>query len=186
MTELPLTAIIKSMKKKPYLKLTTAALFLALALLLPSLTMQLDTIGNMLLPMHLPILLCGLICGKKYGAFAGAAAPILRSFLFGMPNLYPRALAMAVELMAYGFICGWVYSKFKRKNIGAVYAALGVALPAGRILWAIAQILLLGFDFKVFTFSYFLAETILNAIPGILLQLTLIPAILAIIQKKNG
>ena len=176
------------MKKKMYLKLTTAALFLALALLLPSLTMQLDTIGNMLLPMHLPILLCGLICGRKYGALAGAAAPILRSFLFGMPQLYPRALAMAVELMAYGFICGWVYSGFKRKHIGAVYAALGVALPAGRVLWAIAQILLLGFDFQTFTFSYFLAETIFNAIPGILLQLTLIPIIMVTIQKqtKNG
>ena len=96
------------MKKKTYLNLTLAGMFLALALLLPSLTMQLDTIGNMLLPMHLPILLCGLICGKKYGALAGALAPILRSFLFGMPQLYPRALAMAVELAAYGFICGWV------------------------------------------------------------------------------
>ena len=173
------------MKKKTYLKLTTAALFLSLALLLPSLTMQLDTLGNMLLPMHLPILLCGMICGKKYGAVAGALAPILRSFIFGMPQLYPRALAMAVELMAYGFICGWIYSKCKRKNIGSVYAALGVALPAGRILWAVAQILLLGFNFKVFTFSYFLAETILNAIPGILLQLTLIPSIMLLIQKRN-
>ncbi len=173
------------MKTKQYLNLILAALFLALAMLLPSLTMQLDTLGNMLLPMHLPILLCGLICGQKYGAAAGALAPILRSFLFGMPNLYPRALAMAVELMAYGFICGWVYSKFKRKNIGSVYATLGVALPAGRVLWAIAQILLLGFNFKVFTFSYFLAETILNAIPGILLQLTLIPAIMLIIQRKK-
>lgn len=174
------------MKKKTYLNLTLAGMFLALALLLPSLTMQMDTIGNMLLPMHLPILLCGLICGKKYGAFAGALAPLVRSFLFGMPNLYPRAIAMAVELAAYGFICGWIYSKFKRKNIGAVYAALGVALPAGRILWAVAQILLLGFDFKVFTFSYFLAETILNAIPGILLQLTLIPAIIMLIQKSKN
>ncbi|MBR2013512.1 MAG: ECF transporter S component [Clostridia bacterium] len=173
------------MKKSTYFNLTLAGMFLALALLLPSLTMQLDTIGNMLLPMHLPILLCGLICGKKYGAFAGALAPILRSFLFGMPNLYPRAMAMAVELMAYGFICGWVYSKCKRKNIGAVYTALGIALPAGRLLWAVAQILLLGFDFKVFTLSYFLAETILNAIPGILLQLTLIPAIMLLIQKSK-
>lgn len=174
------------MKKKTYLNLTLAGLFLALALLLPSLTMQLDTIGNMLLPMHLPILLCGLICGKKYGAIAGAAAPILRSFIFGMPQLYPRALAMAVELAAYGFICGWIYSKFQRKNVGAVYAALGVALPAGRILWAVAQILLLGFNFKTFTFSYFLAETLLNAIPGILLQLTLIPAIILLIQKSKN
>lgn len=174
------------MKKKHYLNLTTAGVFLSLALLLPSLTMQLDTLGNMLLPMHLPILLCGLICGKRYGAIAGMAAPILRSFIFGMPNLYPRALAMAVELAAYGFISGWIYSKFKQKNVGAVYAALGVALPAGRILWAVVQILLLGFDFKTFTFSYFLAETILNAIPGILLQLTLIPSIMMLIQKRNG
>ena len=173
------------MKKKTVVNLVYAAIFLALALVLPSLTMQMDTIGNMLLPMHLPILLCGLVCGKKYGAITGAIAPIFRSFLFGMPNLYPRALAMAIELAAYGFICGWIYSRFQRKHIGAVYAALGVALPAGRLLWAVAQILLLGFDFKTFTFTYFLAETILNAIPGILLQLTLIPAIMTMIHRQR-
>ena len=81
---------------KPSLRsLALSAMFLALGLVLPFLTGQIPEIGNLLLPMHLPVLLCGLVCGWKYGLAVGFTTPLLRSMLFGMPTFYPSAVSMA-------------------------------------------------------------------------------------------
>ena len=82
-------------------RLTYAALFLALAMVLPFLTGQIPEVGSMLCPMHIPVLLCGFVCGWPYGLTVGAISPLLRFVLFGMPPLYPKGLAMAFELAAY-------------------------------------------------------------------------------------
>ena len=88
------------MMKNTMLKnLTLSAMFLALGLLLPLLTGQIQQIGNMLLPMHIPVFLCALICGWKYGLAVGAILPLLRCVTFGMPPLFPTAIAMALELL---------------------------------------------------------------------------------------
>ena len=92
------------MKNQNTKKLAYAALFLALCLVLPMLTGQIPRIGSMLLPMHIPVLLCGLVCGWQYGAAVGFVAPLLRSVLFGMPPMYPVAIAMAFELLTYGLV----------------------------------------------------------------------------------
>ena len=97
------------MKNESTKKLAYAALFLALCLVLPLLTGQIPQIGSMLLPMHIPVLLCGLVCGWQYGAAVGFVAPLLRSLLFTMPKLYPVAIAMAFELLTYGLVIGLVY-----------------------------------------------------------------------------
>ena len=83
-----------------------AAAFLALALMLPFLTGQIPQIGSMLSPMHIPVLLCGFVCGWPWGLAVGVVAPPLRSVLFGMPPMYPTALCMAFELAAYGAVAG--------------------------------------------------------------------------------
>ena len=83
-------------------KLTLSALFLALGLVLPLITGQIPQIGKMLLPMHIPVLLCGMVCGWPYGLAVGAVMPLLRGLLFGMPVLYPTGIGMAFELAAYG------------------------------------------------------------------------------------
>ena len=89
--------------------LTLTAMFLALGLVLPFLTGQIPQIGNMLLPMHIPVFLCGLICGWRYGAILGFILPILRNAVFGMPVLFPTGIAMAFELMTYGLVAGFLY-----------------------------------------------------------------------------
>ena len=81
-------------------KLTLSAAFLGLGLVLPFLTGQVPQVGSMLLPMHIPVLLCGIICGWEYGLAVGAILPLLRSVIFGMPPMYPTALAMTFELAA--------------------------------------------------------------------------------------
>ena len=74
-------------RRKPVLTLTLAAMFMGIGLVLPFLTGQIPQIGNMLLPMHIPVLLCGLICGWQYGLTVGLILPLLRYALFGMPVL---------------------------------------------------------------------------------------------------
>ncbi len=168
--------------------LALAAMFLCMGLLLPFLTGQIPEIGKMLLPMHLPVMLCGLICGWQYGALVGAILPLLRSLLFGMPVLYPNAVSMAVELGTYGLVIGLLYgllrSRISNRTI-AVYSALLPAMLAGRILWGIAQTILFGLGGTSFAFSAFIAGAFLTAIPGILLQLVLIPGIMTILWKTE-
>ena len=97
------------MKPNNTKKLVYSALFLALALVLPFLTGQIQTFGQMLAPMHLPVLLCGFVCGPVWGLAVGAVAPLLRSLLFSMPPMFPTAVAMAFELAAYGLFTGLFY-----------------------------------------------------------------------------
>ena len=80
-------------------KLTYSALYLAIALVLPFLTGQIPQIGSMLCPMHIPALLCGFVCGWGWGLAVGFIAPLLRSVLFGMPDIFPTAVSMAFELL---------------------------------------------------------------------------------------
>ena len=88
--------------------LTLSAMLLALALVLPFLTGQIPEIGSMLLPMHIPVLLCGFLCGWQWGLIVGFIAPLLRSVLFGMPPMVNVAIPMAFELAAYGAFAGAV------------------------------------------------------------------------------
>ncbi len=163
----------------PLQKLVLSAMFVAIGLVLPFLTGQIQQIGNLLLPMHLPVFLCGLICGPQYGATVGVVVPLLRSFLFGMPPMYPVAIAMAVELACYGVVIGLVYRLRKKRDTLGVYISLVSAMILGRVMWGVAQVVLLGLQGNAFTWKMFVAGAFLNAIPGIIVQLILIPAIMS-------
>ncbi len=171
--------------KKRTKNLTLSALFIALGLVLPLLTGQLKALGNAFLPMHLPVLLCGLIVGPTYGLIVGLILPILRHFTFGMPPLYPTAISMAFELATYGFVVGFIYKNSKCKCIIALYESLIIAMIAGRLVWGIVQMLLLGVNGQAFTFQMFMAGAFLNAIPGIIFQLIFIPALMLAFHKTG-
>ena len=171
--------------KKQTQNLALAAMFLALTMLLPFLTGQVPAVGSMLLPMHLPVLLCGLICGWQYGALVGLVAPLLRNLLFGMPPLYPTAIAMCAELATYGLAVGLLYSHSRWKCIISLYRSLLLAMLAGRAVWGVAQVVLLGLGGKAFTFQAFLAGALLNAVPGIVLQLIAIPAVMVALDRTG-
>lgn len=169
--------------------LVLSAFFLVLGLLLPFISGQIPQIGNMLLPMHLPVLLCGYICGWKYGGIIGFILPYLRNVMFGMPPLYPTGCAMSVELAIYGIVSGLLYKKMKKNNFVSIYVSLLCAMILGRVAWAIMQVILLGFSGQTFTFEMFMIGAFINAIPGIILQFVFIPAIVKIygkIQSEHG
>ena len=171
--------------KKNVRNLTMSALFLALGLVLPIFTGQIPQIGSMLLPMHIPFFLCGLICGGPWGALVGLILPLLRSVLFGMPPLFPTAIAMCFELMTYGFVAGFLYNRSRWQCVIALYRSMIASMVAGRLVWGVAQIVLLGLSGSAFTLQAFMAGALLNAIPGIVLQLLLIPAIMVALNRTG-
>lgn len=170
------------MKKTNLLRLTLASLFLALCLVLPFLTGQIPAIGNALSPMHIPVLLCGFVCGWQYGALVGLIAPVLRSLLFGMPPMFPTAIAMAFELMTYGAISGLMYRWLPRRTI-FLYTSLIVAMLSGRVAWGLIRWLFAGLAGSSFTFDMFLAGAFTSAIPGIITHLILIPLIVLALER---
>lgn len=166
-------------------KLTLSAIFIAIGLVLPFFTGQVPQIGNMLLPMHIPVFLCGLICGWPYGLAVGLILPLLRSFTFGMPPVYPIALAMAFELATYGFVSGFLYGRSRWQCMIALYRSLIAAMLCGRAVWGIAEVILLGMGGNAFTWQMFVSGALLNAIPGIVLQFVLIPAIMVALHRTG-
>lgn len=166
-------------------KVVLTAMFIAIGFILPFLTGQIQSIGNMLLPMHIPVLLCGLICGWQYGLTIGLILPIMRSLILTMPPLYPTAISMAFELATYGCLIGFLYSRSKWQCIRALYRCLIIAMMGGRFVWGIVQTILLGFGAKGFTLNAFIVGAFVNAIPGIILQLVLIPAIMLLLDRTH-
>ena len=173
------------MKNNNLKKTIVSALFLSIALLLPFLTGQIPQVGKMLLPMHTPVILCGFICGWQYGLTVGFIAPLLRSLIFANPTMFPTALIMAFELAAYGFFAGFILALFKKKRISSIYVSLIAAMLLGRVVKAIVQFFVLGFTDEGFVFAGFIAGAFTNAIPGIVLQIVLIPVVIVVLEKTK-
>jgi riboflavin transporter FmnP len=164
-------------------KLTISALFLD-CLFLPFLTGQIPQIGSVLSPMHIPVLICGFICGGPYGLVVGFLAPIIRYFLFGMPPIFPVGIAMAFELAAYGLASGILYRSLPRKN-RFIYVSLVGAMLIGRIVWGISRFLMAIWFGVDFSFALFLGGAFITALPGILLHILIIPPILISLRKAR-
>ena len=163
-------------------KITFSAIFLALAFVLPFLTGQIPEIGSMLCPMHIPVILCGFICGWKYGLIVGVVAPLLRSLTLGMPPLFPTAVCMSFELATYGVVSGLLFVILPKNKI-YIYVSLIISMLVGRIVWGIAMISCMGFDINKFGLLSFWTGGFVNAFPGIIVQIILIPIIIMGYQK---
>ncbi len=169
-----------------------SAVFLAIGMVLPFFTGQIPQIGQMLLPLHLPVLICGLVCGPFYGGVIGVVLPLLRSFVFGMPPLFPTAITMAAEMAIYGITIGLLIKVLVNSNgkkerpyaVNALIALIG-AMIAGRIVWGAVSYILLGTMSTVFTFEMFLAGAFITAVPGIILQLVLVPSVVAALKAAG-
>jgi riboflavin transporter FmnP len=166
-------------------KMILSALFLALAMALPFLTGQIPQFGSMLAPMHIPVLLCGFIVGWPYGLVIGFIAPLLRFLIFGMPPIFPTGIAMAFELAAYGAVTGVIYTRMKH-SATSVYVSLIGAMLVGRAVWGLVRFALasaFGLDFSL---AIFMSGAFFMAIPGIIVQLILIPVIMIALEKQGS
>ncbi|MBR6514565.1 MAG: ECF transporter S component [Clostridia bacterium] len=171
-------------KHNQLVKLILAALFLALAYVMPFLTGQIPEVGAMLCPLHIPVLLCGFICGPFWGLAVGIVAPLLRSFILGMPPLFPTAVCMAFELAAYGAVSGLMHKILPKKK-PYIYLSLVIAMLAGRAVFGIAKMLCMGISGGEYSFMLFIAEAFTNAVPGIIVQIVLVPIIVILLESIN-
>ena len=165
-------------------RLTLSAMLLAVGMLLPFLTGQIQHIGNMLCPMHLPVFVCGMICGPRWGFAVGMVLPLLRSIGFGLPVLVPAAVCMAFELAAYGLVSG-LLRKHLPKTLPMLFVSLIAAMLLGRLVWGVVCIPVYGFVSKSFTWQIFVTNGFVNAIPGMILQLVAVPAIVRALEKAK-
>ncbi|NMA65761.1 MAG: ECF transporter S component [Clostridiaceae bacterium] len=170
------------MRKISTKNLILAGLFIALGLLMPFLTAQIPSIGSKLLPMHIPVLLCGFVLGWPYGLIVGLIVPVFRSLLFTMPPMFPTAIVMSFELAAYGFATGLLHKLFPKKNI-FIYFSLIISMIFGRIIWGLASFIILSLSGSAFTIEAFLAGAFINALPGIIIQIVLIPALVMSLKR---
>lgn len=166
-------------------KFVLAGMLLTLGMVLPFLTLQIKEIGDSLLPMHLPVMLCGTFCGWKYGLICGLLLPFLRSICFGMPPVYPNAVWMALELSSYGCAVAVLYNGVFKNRFWCIYPSLISAMMFGRIIWGLSKLVLLGLGGQAFTFGMFLTQGFIDAVPGIILQLILIPFLVKIEEKTR-
>ena len=162
-------------------KMVLAALLTCLGLLFPYITAHAFALaGTVLLPMHIPVLLCGFLCGPKYGGLCGLLTPVLSCMLTGMPVAYPMLPIMICELVAYGLIAGWAY----QKRHFPIYPALLLAMLAGRCAYGAAFAgLLLAATGPLQALS--VTAAVVTGLPGILLQLIVVPLLVRLIQKTR-
>ncbi len=165
--------------------LILTAMFLAMGFVLPMLTGQIPQIGSMLLPMHIPVFLCALVCGPSWGIPMAFVLPLFRSLIFSRPNMYPEAISIAFEMASYALVAGILYQRSRWKCMRALIRSILSAMLVGRIVRCAVQLSLLGMAGMKFSFSGFFVGVIVTGIPGMLLQLVLIPAVMLMLHRTK-
>ncbi len=164
-------------------KLIVTALCMALGVVLPMAFHAVPNAGSVLLPMHIPVLLCGLSTGPVYGLLCGIFTPILSSLLTGMPKV-PYLFTMMFELAVYGLMAGVLIHFIKEnKPVVNLYLSLAGAMLAGRVIYGIVNALI--FQAGSYSFQLWLTASFVTAFPGIVLQLLLLPAVVRALQKTG-
>ena len=171
------------MKQNQVRNLVMAALCVALGVALPQAFHAIPNAGSVLLPMHIPVLLCGLTCGWPYGLACGILAPLTSSLITGMPG--PAYLpAMVCELAAYGLISGLSVALIHTgKRTADLYVQLLSAMLLGRAVYGAMNALV--FRVGAYSMEIFLTAAFVTALPGILIQLALLPALVLALEKAR-
>ena len=170
------------MKLTPVKKLVFTAVCAALCLVLPMAFHTVPNAGTIFLPMHIPVLLCGLICGWPYGGVCGLIGPLISSLVTGMP---PAAMlpSMMVECCAYGFTAGLLMKYVHTKRaVADLYISLVSAMVVGRAVAGFAKAWI--FTPGISPFAW-VTTSLVTGIPGIVIQLLLMPMIVLALTKAK-
>lgn len=173
------------MKKMSSVKQATiTALCIALCYVLP-VVFHATGLGSAFSPMHIPVLLCGLVCGSGYGIFCGIAGPVLSSVLSGMPTV-TQLIYFVPELTVYGFVTGLMMKLVRTKKLVVdLYISLAVAMLAGRLVGGIAEALFYLGTGQTFTLAAVAAGYFVTTIPGIICHLIVIPILVTTLMKAR-
>lgn len=165
-------------------KITITAVCVALCCVLP-MAFHAFGLGHAFSPMHIPVLLCGIVCGCWYGAFCGIVGPILSSIITGMPQA-AGLVGMVPELAVYGLVTGLMMKLVHTKNLFAdLYICLAVAMVAGRIIGGIANALFYLGNGNAYSLSIWATSYFINALPGIVCHLVVVPLLAFTLTKAK-
>ncbi|HDL02533.1 MAG TPA: ECF transporter S component [candidate division Zixibacteria bacterium] len=164
-------------------RIAYSSLYLALAILLPIVFHQFGIAGRIFLPMHIPVLICGFTVGPAAGVLIGLIAPFLSHLITGMPPAYAVPL-MTMELPLYGLVAGLAYKKMKMN----IYLALILAMIVGRLTFALGLLLLGMFiELPYGPLEFFAAGgAVVTGIPGIIIQIIVIPPLVAALKRSGN
>ena len=174
-------------------KLVVTAMLIALCVVLPLAFHQVPRAGSILLPMHIPVLLAGLVCGWKFGLITGITGPLLSTMITGMPPTMAIASLMSIELGVYGLVAG-ILTHFVRTKSASLdlYICLIGSMLVGRVVAGIAQIVFFfnpayvdgvwtsNYTWALWTTSYFI-----TSLPGIVIQLAFIPSVVMALERER-
>ena len=159
------------------------AVCIALCVVLPLAFHAIPQGGSIYCPMHIPVLLCGLVCGWPFGLLCGAAGPALSAAMTGMPPV-AYLPSMIVELAVYGAISGLMMNAAKTgKLYPDLYISLVAAMLCGRVVGGLANAVIFSrgdYSMAAWATGYFV-----TGLPGIIIQLALIPSIVVALEKSN-
>lgn len=142
-------------------------------------------LGSVFLPMHIPVLLCGMVCGGGYGLFCGITGPVLSCVLSGMPTA-TGLISMVPELVIYGLVSGLVMKHLRTKNLYAdLYIALTAAMLLGRVAGGVASACFYMGTGEAFSITIWAASYFVSTLPGIVSQLILIPILIITLMKAR-
>ena len=170
-------------KMSPVKKSIITAVCIALCVVLPQAFHAIPNAGTIYCPMHIPVLLCGLICGWQYGLLCGIAGPLVSSLITGMP---PAAVlpGMLVECAAYGALTGLMMQLVHTKKVYPdLYISLLVAMLGGRVISGIAKALI--FSAGSYSMTAWVTGSFVTSLPGIIVHLVLIPSIVYALMKAK-
>lgn len=175
--------MFRSLFRRSVKDLVVASLCVAIAIILPVLLHGIPNAGSVLLPMHLPVLLCGLLCGPGLGLLCGVCAPLLSSLLTGMPGA-AFLPAMLCELAAYGFFSGMMIRLLHtRHRLCNLYLSLLSAMLLGRVCYGVLNAVV--FHAGQYSLSLWLTASFVTALPGIFVQLLVLPPLVLALQKSR-
>lgn len=156
------------------------AFLIAIGLVLPQAFhfLPIGNTGKVLLPMHIPVFLGGFLLGSGSGVIIGLITPLLSALFFQMPAI-PLLPIMMIELMAYGFVAGFVSDRIKSTFLGVLITQI-----CGRIAYAFAILLLTNLlkITKINMEVFFAAITL--GIPGIIIQLAILPLLIKYLKRS--
>lgn len=142
-------------------------------------------LGAAFSPLHLPVLLCALLCGPVYGGFCGLAGAVVSCLLTSMPSPF-QLIYMIPEVCTYGVIAGWLSG---RVHTGRVLPDLWLSLiPAmllGRVVGGAVQAVLYLSTAREYSLALWAGGYLAGTLPGAALQLAVLPP-LALALMRAG
>lgn len=157
-------------------------LFLALGIILPQMFhfIPIANAGKIMLPMHIPAILAGYFLGARSGMAVGFLSPVISCFLFQMPPVLTMPI-MAIELLVYGLSAGILGNKIKNTYISLIGVMIFGRIASGLMYMIFINILgIANLNIQMFTMS------IITGMPGIVLQLLVIPPMIKLLRSVNG